>query len=250
MKKLVVAAIALTLSGTIMVAPASSQVEGEDPVIPEETTTTTTAKPAETTTTTTAKPEETTTTTVAGPVEGVTTTTIAEDPVDEGEPGPGVDLDITELPGLNVAAGTLNFAVEFYSSEVANCTGSLGLGGGNLNVVHNEEGNVGALYGVEPTGSGNAGLVMIELGAVPAAVAVLSVSDANCEFDAVGVGNWLSTPTTASLDGVGAGLYPGAYDTGDFISSIWIETEVTKTDGPAALDLEAAEAFLTRSRTE
>ena len=246
-KKTIVAVIAFTLSATVMVVPAGSQEQGGGETPPE--TTTTTAPVATTTTapTTTVAdtPPETTTTVADAPPE--TTTTVVD-----GEPGDGEggDLEIIELPGENVSAGTLNFGVEFYENEAANCTGALNIGGGNMNVVKNDVGNLGVLYGTEATGSGTAAVFMIELGAVPAAVAVLSVSDANCEFDAVGVGNFEATATTMSIDGVGAGLYPGVYDQGEFVSSLQINAEVSATNGPAVLDLEAAEAFLTRARGE
>src|SRR5690606_6639621 len=133
---------------------------------PDEATTTTVVSE----TTTTSAPVETTTTTV---VPDTTTTTVA----------PALALP-AELPGEHVTAGSLDIDVRFAESPLSNCTTSVPLAGGQVNVARSG-GAIGGVYGVAPSGTGQAGVYMVGLGAVPAGVGIVSVSNGSCEFDAI-----------------------------------------------------------------
>jgi len=204
--------------------------------------TSTTTSTAPQTTSTTVAPEATTTTEVTDTSSAPTTTEV---PVDVPTTLPE---DPAALPGQLITAGKLDFDVNFASTESASCQKSVDLAGGQVNAANNETGDIGGVYGLAPSGSGTVGVYMIGLGAIPAGAGLLSVSDGDCEFDAIGIGSWESNGSIARLNGVGAGLHPDAYDTGEFVDRFLIEASVTSAAAPAALDLDAAGSFLLRDR--
>ncbi len=233
MKRVLTVASSLVLAATCLwVSTAGSQETTTTTTVEV---TTTTEAPAETTTTaapttTVAEPEVTTTT--EAPAE--TTTTVPEEPL--------------VLPGQHVTAGQLAFDIRFTDSPAANCTKTLDLAGGQVNIGLDESGNIGGVYGLAPSGGGgNAGIFMIGLGAVPAGVAIVSVSDGDCEFDAVGIGSFASDGGWARLNGVGAGLHPG-YETPDYVNMFLVDAKVDASAAPAVLDMNYVKNFLLRQR--
>ena len=223
MKRVLTVASSLVLATTCLwVSSAASQETTTTTTVEVTTTTeatTTTAAP----TTTVAEPEVTTTT--EAPAE--TTTTVPEEPL--------------VLPGQHVTAGQLAFDIRFTDSPAANCTKTLDLAGGQVNIGLDESGNIGGVYGLAPSGGGgNAGIFMIGLGAVPAGVAIVSVSDGDCEFDAVG-------GERADAHGVGAGLHPG-YETPDYVNMFLVDAKVDASAAPAVLDMNYVKSFLLRQR--
>ena len=172
-----------------------------------------------------------------------------EIPSDDAPPSdPGVVLEPVELPGNVVTSGTLEFNVSFSDSPSSGCNGTVALSSGQMNVGYDEEGRVGGLYGLTSTGSGTLGALLVGLGPIPAGVAVISVSDANCEFDALGIGSWAATAATAQFGGIGFGLHPGAYDTGSYIDTMSAKATIGATGGAANLDFGQLEQFLLRAR--
>ena len=211
-------------------------------------TTTVPAAPETTAAPTTAAPE-----TTAAPTTGAPETTVpeapVEPPVDEAPPAdPGPILEPIALPGNVVTSGTLDFAVNFADSPTSSCSGTVALSGGQMNVAYDEIGRIGGVYGLTSTGSGTLGALFVGLGPVPAGIGVVSVSDANCEFDAIGTGAWESTASSATLNGIGFGLHPGVYDTGSYVDKFSLKASVGATGGPAVLDLGQLESFLLRER--
>lgn len=172
-----------------------------------------------------------------------------EIPTDDAPPAdPGTVLEPVQLPGNVVTSGTLEFNVSFSDSPSSGCSGTVALSSGQMNVGYDEEGRVGGLYGLTSTGSGTLGALLVGLGPIPAGVAVISVSDANCEFDALGVGSWAATAATAQFGGIGFGLHPGAYETGSYIDTMSAKATIGATGGAANLDFGQLEQFLLRSR--
>ncbi|NLA37402.1 MAG: hypothetical protein GX868_17190 [Actinobacteria bacterium] len=172
-----------------------------------------------------------------------------EIPTDNAPPSDaGTVLEPVALPGNVVTSGTLEFNVSFSDSPSSSCSGTVALSSGQMNIGYDEEGRVGGLYGLTSTGSGTLGALLVGLGPIPAGVAVISVSDANCEFDALGIGSWAATAATAQFGGIGFGLHPGAYDTGSYIDTMSAKATIGATGGAANLDLGQLEQFLLRSR--
>lgn len=214
-------------------------------------------------TTTTVAPDETSAppTTVS---EGVaTTTTVAEQPGEGAtpaqpdttivEPTPAeiaaIKLDPTALPGSRVSEGWMDFVVDFKESPARSCSGRIPVvPETQLNAVDGEGGRIGALYGTAPADKGTVGVFLVGLKAMPIGIAVLSGSNANCEFDAIGLGSFTSSNSEVHLDGIGLGLHPDAYDNGDFVRKFKIDASVSKRDATPVLDLGAAERFLLRKR--
>lgn len=233
MKRVLTVASSMVLASTCLwVGVAASQ---ETTTTTTEATTTTTAVP-ETTTTTTAVPEETTTT-----VAEETTTTVPETTTTT------VPAEPLVLPGQHVTAGTLGFDIRFADTPGANCAKSIDVSGGQVNAALDEDGNVGGVYGITPSGTGTAGVFMVGLGAVPAGVGIVSVSDADCEFDAIGIGAYTSDGGYARLNGVGAGLHP-PYSNAEYVSQFLVEASIGASAAPATLDLQAVSDFLLRER--
>lgn len=215
--------------------------------------------------TTTVAPDETTapSTTVSEGVATTTTTTVAEQPGEGAipaqpdttivEPTPAelaaIKLDPAALPGSRVAEGWMDFVVDFKESPARSCSGRIPVvPETQLNAVDGEGGRIGALYGTAPADKGTVGVFLVGLKAMPIGIAVLSGSNANCEFDAIGLGSFTSSNSEVHLDGIGLGLHPDAYDNGDFVRKFKIDASVSKRDATPVLDLGAAERFLLRKR--
>lgn len=232
MKRVLMVTSSLVLVSTALWAGSAAS---QETTTTTEAPTTTTEAPATTTTlaesTTTTEAPATTTeapaTTVAPPI------TIPEEPLN--------------LPGQLVTAGTLSFDVRFSDTPSANCTKTLDLAGGQVNVGFDENGNIGGVYGLANSGGGTAGVFMVGLGALPAGVGIVSVSDGDCEFDAIGIGPWAADGDTARVNGVGAGLHP-PYDQPGYVNQFIVEAQVGASSAPPVLDIEAAQAFLLRER--
>ena len=197
----------------------------------QETTTTTTVDPVETTTTTTtADPVETTvapetTTTLVEETTTTTSTTVPEEPL---------TLAPVELVGQHVDSGSLSVDARFNRDPGSDCSRTADLAGAQTNVLLDSAGSIGG--------------VVVGMGAIPVGVAVVSASDGDCEFDAIGVGTYASTGTQASFDGVGIGVYPGGYDNPDFMNRFSVTASVGSTSTPAQLDAAATTQFVLRPR--
>lgn len=227
-----VMSVAIVASMCLWVGAASSQ---------EEPTTTTTIVPAPETTTTVVDTTEPTTT-VADT--GETTTTAVE-------PTPTtIDLSTVVLPGKAITSGRLGLDIQFKDHPEVNCNTNLDLAGGSMNFVADDDGNVGASYGMVNTNStdGKAGVLVIKLGALPAAVAVVTMTGP-CTFDAVGIGNYDAGPDFAKFDGVGAGVRSSDIADGMFAEHMRIDETITGTAGTANLDLHQLENLIMRPRS-
>lgn len=232
MKRVLTVGGAMVLACSAMwVGTASAQ---DDPA------TSTTTAPVEATTTTVV-PE---TTTTSAPVETTTTTVVPDTTTTTVAPALALPAD---LPGEHVTAGSLDIDVRFAESPLSNCTTSVPLAGGQVNVARSG-GVIGGVYGVAPSGTGQAGVYMVGLGAVPAGVGIVSVSNGSCEFDAIGIGAFSSTSGRARLAGVGAGVHPGAYENGEYVSSFLVEANIESSEGAAVLDGTSVAALLLRDR--
>lgn len=214
-------------------------------------TTTTTAAP---TTTTSLVPATTTTTTAPPPTTAAPTTTAA--PVTTTTIAPVTTTTLPEIPdienfvGDSVTDGYMNLDIRWDNGE-GTCVQTIDIGaGGDFNVGYDENGNLGAMYGLANTPGGNAAAVQVKIGPLPLAVTIVSVEDSTCSLDAVGFGNYESTATTSKFEGVGVGvgLVPGSYLTPSFADSFSLDTYVNGTSGTGYLDLEAALIFLDRER--
>lgn len=129
-----------------------------------------------------------------------------------------IKLDPAALPGSRVAEGWMDFVVDFKESPARSCSGRIPVvPETQLNAVDGEGGRIGALYGTAPADKGTVGVFLVGLKAMPIGIAVLSGSNANCEFDAIGLGSFTSSNSEVHLDGIGLGLHPDAYDNGDFV---------------------------------
>lgn len=228
--------IAATLAGTVVVASAAfagTATAQEAPVDPE-VTTTTEAPVVETTTTTTEAPAP------AEPAAEpeVTTTTVA----------PAAPLEV-ELFGDTVAAGQLDVAIGWMDSPQSNCVETIDLAtSGQVNAVADDDGNLGAVYGMANSAGGNAAVLIVGFGALPLGVAVVSIDDAACSVDAVGVGNVTKDAQRLRIDGVGAGMHSANYAAGEYANSFVVDARVSAVTTGATLDLAAAQAFLERPR--
>ncbi|MFN8051494.1 MAG: hypothetical protein U0Q22_08670 [Acidimicrobiales bacterium] len=233
MKRVLTVATAFVLVGTCLWAgTASSQ---ETTTIPD---TTTTEAPATTVAPTTEAP----TTTVADTVPDTTTT------VPDTVPTTTAPAEPVVLPGQHVTSGTLAIDIRFADTPASNCIKSFDLAGGEMNIALNDQGGIGGVYGLTPSGSGSAGLFMVGLGAIPAGVGIISVSDGDCEFDAVGIGNYASDGGWARINGVGAGVHPGNYDTGEYVNMFLVDAKINSAAAPATLDMNYVKDFLLRAR--
>lgn len=230
------ASVGVLVSTCLWAGTAGSQID--------ETPTTTIAE--EVTTTTAA---EQPTTTIAEPATSVPDTTIVDAPTTTVAEVPPIVVETPEdLPGQHVAAGSLAFDVQFADTPSSNCSKTLDLAGGQTNIALDDSGNLGGLYGFTNSGTGKAGVFMVGLGAVPVGVAVLSVSDDTCEFDAVGIGSYTATGGSAELKGTGIGIHPGQYTAGEFIELFNVSASVQSVEALPKLDLTELRAFVLRPR--
>ena len=181
-------------------------------------------------------PEATTeapTTTAPAPVE--TTTTLVPTV-------PPTTIPQIALPGEHVTSGELHLGASFEHADASSCTVSGSVAGGEMNVLKDEGGNIGAVYGKANLGAAEAGMVMVALGPLPIAIGAFRTTGA-CNQDVVTIGSYTSSPTSAALTSVGYGLYPK-----DFASSVDISLEVGATEPTASLNLQGAYDFLAAAR--
>jgi hypothetical protein len=193
-------------------------------------TTTTTVAPDTTTTappdtTTTVVPDTTTTTAPAA----TTSTTLAP-------------LPPVALPGELVTGGDLTVGATFKTQTGSDCTATGSVAGGQVNVIRDQNGNIGAVYGKASLDSTQAGLVMVGLGPLPLAISAFRTVG-TCNQDVVGIGTYSSTATGASFSSVGYGMFPN-----DFATNVTVNLTGAATVPTAALDLQAAFAFLATPR--
>ncbi len=193
-----------------------------------QTDTTTTTVAADTTTTTAAPdtttvPDSSTTTTL--PV-GPTTTTIPQ----------------VALPGELVTAGTLSVGATFKTDTDSNCTASGSVAGGEINLIRDQAGNIGAVYGKATLGGTTAGLVMVGLGPLPVAITAFRTVGV-CNQDIVGIGTYSSTASSATFGSVGYGLFPK-----DYATNVAVSLDTSATSPSASLNLQDAYDFLATPR--
>lgn len=218
MKRALAVVSVVTAAIALSSVPAGSQT-GESTTTTEAATTTT-----EAVTTTT---EAATTTTEAPPTTlAITSTTI-----------PQVDL-----PGEHVTAGQLSLGASFKEQTAASCTVSGSVAGGEVNIIKDEAGNIGVVYGKADLGAGQGGVVMVALGPLPLAIGAFRTTG-TCNQDVVGIGSYEGTPTSAKLSSVGYGIYPQ-----DFANLVEIELQVSATEPTASLNLQSAYDFLAAPR--
>jgi hypothetical protein len=148
-----------------------------------------------------------------------------------------------DLPGEQITAGSLNIVARFHEQSAANCEIGGQIGGQQMNMVLDEKGNIGAIYGKGSVGSSQVGMVMVELGPLPMAVGALRSTGA-CDIDVVGIGAFSSTPKSADLSSVGYSMYPK----GDYLDQLKISATVGASAAPAKLSLQEAYDFLIAKR--
>lgn len=183
--------------------------------------TTTTVAPDTTTTTATS---DSTTTTI--PATGPTTTTIPQ----------------IALLGEHVTDGTLSVGATFKTLTGGDCTASGSVAGGEVNIIRDQNNNIGAVYGKATLGSTQAGLVMVGLGPLPLAITAFRTVG-TCNQDVVGIGTYASTASTATFDSVGYGMFPK-----DFASKVSVSLDASATEPTASLNLQSAYDFLATPR--
>ncbi len=200
-------------------------------------------------------------TATTGPAASQTTTDVPTTTVDPGptttvDPGPTTTVDPlaptttsapvsippVELPGEQITAGSINVGASYSTQIDATCELSGSLAGQEMNLVKDEVGNIGAVYGKASVGGGEVGLVMVELGPLPMAIAAFRTTGA-CNQDVVGIGAYASTPTSADLSSVGYSIYPS-----DYLNNVRVSVTVGSSQAPAALDMQAANDFLLAPR--
>ena len=111
-----------------------------------------------------------------------------------------------------------------------------------MNVLKDEAGNIGVVYGKANLGASAAGLVLVGLGPLPLAIGAYRTTRA-CNQDVVAIGAYAATPSSAHLQSVGYGLFPQ-----DFAESVQISLQLGSTEPTAALNLQGAYDFLAQAR--
>ena len=162
------------------------------------------------------------------------------------DPGPTTTSTIpqpAELPGEHVTAGTIELGANFRSEVASTCYMSGSVAGGEINIVKDEAGKIGAVYGKANIGSGDIGLVMVELGPLPMAVTAFRTTG-QCNQDVVGIGGYQATPTSATFSSIGYGLFPN-----DFANNVSVILNVGGTDAGGSLNLQSAYDFLATPRS-
>jgi hypothetical protein len=126
--------------------------------------------------------------------------------------------------------------------EQSNCQAQGSLGSQQMNLVRNETGNIGGVYGKADIGGSSIGMVMVQLGPLPTAVVAYRATG-TCEQDVVGIGGYASSPTNARFEGIGFGAFPG-----DFAEFVTADVNVTQAGGEPNLDIQSAYDFLSAPR--
>jgi hypothetical protein len=204
----------LIASVVLLVAPASGQT---DPTTTVDPLSTTTVDPLSTTT-----------------VDPLSTTTI--DPLSTST------TTLPPLPGEAITNGTVTLGAQLKDKPAGGCSVSGSLAGQQMNLVRNEAGIIGAVYGKAQMGADTAGMLMVQLGPLPTAVLVYR-SVGTCNQDVIGIGGFGATATTANFSGIGFAAYPG-----DFAKYVTAQVSVGNSGGVANLDLQSASDFLTAPR--
>lgn len=181
------------------------------------------------------------------------TTTTSEDPttttIDLSTTVPDtIPPDVTtttevELPGEHIEGGTLILGALFQNSPGADCQVDGSMVGQQMNLVRNETGFIGGVYGKAQLGSGDTGMVMVQVGPLPTAVLVYRTFG-TCNQDVVALGGYSSNQTSAHFEGIGYGVYPG-----DFAKYVTADVQVTASGGEPNLDIQGAYDFLNQERT-
>ena len=222
---LAVAVTGITVTLAAWTGTASGQVDGST------TTETPTTEVPTTEAPTTEAPTTETPTTEAPPT--------TETPTTEAPP---VTIEPVDLPGEQITSGTMTVGATYHTKSENDCTLTGGVGGQEMNLVRDEAGNIGAVYGRASFGGGNVGMLMIELGPIPMAITAYRATGA-CNHDVIGIGTYDATPNGATLDGIGYSGYPD-----DYLDKIKVGVQVSGSQAPATLDLQSAYDFLTAPR--
>lgn len=164
-----------------------------------------------------------------------------EPPAPEPEQPP-VTIEPVDLPGENITSGTMSVGATYHTKVENDCSLSGGIGGQEMNLVRDEAGNIGAIYGRAAFGGGEVGLLLIELGPLPMAITAYRATGA-CNHDVIGIGGFDSTPNSAELNSIGYSAYPD-----DYLDNVHVSLQVNGTQTPAVLDLQSAFEFLTSGR--
>jgi len=147
-----------------------------------------------------------------------------------------------------ITDGSLAVDIAWLDDSMPACQTTVPLGGGQMNRVNNAAGDLGLVYGQAATGTGTAAAFVMELGVVPFGVGIISMADASCNLDAIGVGSLVKTPSSLSVSGLGMGMSPGNYDRGDAIRTFDVTATVGAVGGPATIDTQSLYDFLIRPR--
>lgn len=192
------------------------------------------------TTTTSAAPDATTSTVAPD----TTTTTAAPDTTTTTVPGEPTTTTIppVALPGELVTSGTLSVGATFKTQSSNDCTATGAVDGGQVNIIRDQKGNIGAVYGKATLGDTQAGLVMVGLGPLPLAITAFRTVG-TCNQDVVGIGTYASTASTATFSSIGYGLFPN-----DYATKVAVSLDASATVPTAALNLQDAYAFLATPR--
>lgn len=182
---------------------------------------------------------DTSTTTVA---DTSSTTTLVETPPTQPADVTTTTLGVVETAGAKVTAGQISLGTEFDTKTDANCTVEGSLAGGGLNVYIDDENKLGAFYGLATLGGNQVAVATVELGPLPLAITAYR-SIGPCNVDVIGIGNYSATASTATLDGIGYGAFPG-----DYANRLTQTLTVDTTTSPADLDLAAVKALLEQKR--
>ena len=213
-------------------------------------TTTTTVDPAATTTTTV---DPGVTTTTVDPAAATTTTT--EDPAATTTTVPLDGVVVPPVPapillfGETITAGTLDVMINWHDPAPTDCVTTIPLDGGQINRVNDIDGDLGLVYGQAATTGGTAAVFLMEFGAIPAGLGIVSIEDGTCSVDAMGVGAYEKGPGYAALTGFGVGVYPGDTEGGSLVENFNLTANVGASTPSANLDTTSLTDFLLRARS-
>jgi hypothetical protein len=157
-------------------------------------------------------------------------------------PAPTTTVPIV-LQGEHVTSGTLSVGATFETQVDGTCALAGNLLGQEMNVIFDETGKIGAVYGKATLGGGDVGLVMVELGPLPMAIAAFRTTG-GCNQDVVAIGPYTATATTAGLNSIGYAIFPN-----DYVPNVKIDLTVDSSVAPGSLDLQAAYDYLAAPRT-
>jgi len=152
---------------------------------------------------------------------------------------PSVVIEQIVLPGENITSGSLNLGATLKNKTGSSCEAAGTVGNQQMNIMRDDEGNVGAVYGKATMGANEVGMAMVHLGPLPIAIGAFR-SNGPCDVDAVGFGAFSATPNSADLTAQdGYALYPG-----DALTNFRVSVTVGDSKVPAVLNLQEAYDFL------